>query len=392
VAGLVLVLLSFTGGVWADQNFPDIVPVLPGQSGPGQFDQASVNQAQRLLRTQYYNDKLDSGSLSQGSIRGMVQALGDPYSAYLDPAQYRQQQDSYSGRHAGLIGIYVDYQDGYPVITGLLPASPALKAGLKTGDVILAIDGKPALNLKPEESSALIRGRVGTQVALHLRRGGGELDVTVERQDFQSPSVEAASLPGSVLYLRVYQFGDRTREEFDSQLAAGLPAAHSVVLDLRENGGGLVSAAVAMVSRFVERGEVFEERGRNGSVQRTDVDGNHPAAAVRLFVLVNEDSASASEIVSGSLQAHHRGALVGAKTFGKGSVQVDYRLQNGGDLHLTIARWYLPDGRSIDKSGLQPDVSVALAKKSAMFDVLQLERGHADDAQLNEALQLASSP
>src|SRR5258708_24073266 len=141
---------------------------------------------------------------------------------------------------------------------------------------------------------------------------------------------------------------------------------------------------------FCPRGEGVEQRWRDGGVERTGVDGNHPAAQVPLVVLVNENSASASEIVSGALQARGRAKLVGAKTFGKGSVQVDYRLDNGGDLHLTIAHWFLPNGRTIDKQGLTPDVPVALPDKQSMFDVGQPARGHAADTQLNAALALLS--
>src|SRR5205085_3291876 len=136
-------------------------------------------------------------------------------------------------------------------------------------------------------------------------------------------------LESGVLYLRVYQFGDTTERDFDAQLSAGLSGARGVVLDLRDNGGGFVASATAVISRFVESGEAFEERERDGGVQRTNVDGNHPAASVPLVVLVNSNSASAAEIVAGALQARGRGRLVGAKTFGKGSVQVDYQLADG---------------------------------------------------------------
>ena len=143
-----------------------------------------------------------------------------------------------------------------------------------------------------------------------------------------------------------------------------------------------------MISRLVTSGEAFEQRGRGGRVDRTDVDGNHPAADLPVVVLVNGNSASASEIVAGSLQARARARLVGVKTFGKGSVQIDYQLANGGDLHLTTGHWFLPDGRSIDKRGLTPDVAVPLTQPRDMFDVVQPARGHAADAQLNQAVRL----
>src|SRR5207253_9644732 len=148
------------------------------------------------------------------------------------------------------------------------------------------------------------------------------------------------------------------------------------------------TAAVAMISRFVPSGEVFEERGRNGLKDRTYVDGHHPAANVPLVVLVNGNSASASEIVAGSLQAHGRAKLVGTKTFGKGSVQVDYVLRDGSDLHLTVQHWFLPNHRSINGTGLTPDVPVALSGGGAMFDVVQPSRAYASDTQLNRARQV----
>jgi carboxyl-terminal processing protease len=390
---LLLLALTFTGGVWVDQTFPEQVPVLQLGSGNRQaLDQPAMDEALRVIQAHYYNRKLDYGKLSRGSIRGLVQSLGDPYTEYLDSDQVKSQRDFYAGRHAGMIGIYVNYRDDYPVVSGVLPNSPALKAGLQTDDVILKINGTDARGLKSEQTSALIRGTPGTSVTLHVRRGGQETDATVIRADFQSPSVQSARLEDDILYLRVYDFGDSTEREFDAQLSSGLPGARGVVLDLRDNGGGFVSAATAVISRFVASGEAFEERGRDGGTNRTPVSGNHPAAGVPLVVLVNGNSASASEIVAGSLQAHHRAQLVGTKTFGKGSVQVDYHLSDGGDLHLTVEHWFLPNGRSVDGVGLTPDVPVDLTNKPAMFDVVQPARGHAGDVQLNRGLQLVATP
>jgi len=388
---VVVLLLVFSAGIFVDQTFPEYVPLLRVGAPPqGQVDRATMDQALRVIQAHYYDQKVDYGKLSAGTVKGMVQALNDPYSTYLSPDEYRGQQDQYAGRHAGMIGILVNYMNGYPVVGGVLPNSPALRAGLRTDDVILSVAGKSTQGLTQDQTSALIRGPAGTVVAMHVRNGatGPERDVSIMRENFQSPTVQSLRLDQDILYLRIYQFGDSTQQEFDAQLKAGLPGAKGVVLDLRDNGGGFVSAAAAVISRFVASGEAFEQRGRDGEVDRTTVDGNDPAAQVPLEVLVNENTASASEIVSGSLQAHDRAKLVGAKTFGKGSVQIDYRLDNGGDLHLTVAHWYLPNGRTIDKQGLNPDVAVTLPDKQGMFDVVEPARGHANDTQLNRALQL----
>ena len=394
LGGVLLLLAVFTAGIYVDQGFPEYVPLLRVGAPPqGQVDRATMDQALRVIQAHYYDQQVDYGNLSAGTVKGMVQALGDPYSTYLSPAEYQGQQDQYAGRHAGMIGILVNYVNGYPVIGSVLPNSPALRAGLQTDDVILSVAGKSTQGLTQDQTSALIRGRAGTTVAMRVRNGatGPERDVTVTREDFQSPTVQSLRLEHDILYVRIYQFGDATQQEFDAQLKAGMPGAKGAILDLRDNGGGFVSAAASVISRFEATGEAFEQRGRDGRVDRTTVDGNDPAAQLPLVVLVNQNTASASEIVSGSLQARGRARLVGTKTFGKGSVQIDYRLDNGGDLHLTVAHWYLPNGRTIDKLGLTPDIPVTLSDRQGMFDVVQPDRGHTADAQLNRALELLAA-
>ena len=386
VAALLVALVSFAGGAWVERSFPGVLPLVATRSDGDQFDRAKVQQAAGIIQANYYDAGVGGRLLSQGSVQGMIGSLDDPFSQYLTPEQYRMQLDALAGRHDGVIGVSLTREQGYPVVARVLPNSPAQRAGLQIGDVILRIDGRDAQALTPEQTAGLISGADGSQVRLLVARPTGRLEVTVTRERFQSPTVEAVRLPDGILYLRVYQFGDATAKEFDARLEEGLVGARGGVLDLRGNGGGRVSAAVAMVSRFVASGEVFEERGRDGRSNRIPVDGRHPAAALPLVVLVDQGSASASEIVAGSLQDHGRAKLVGTRTFGKGSVQAIYVLRDGSALNLTIQHWLLPDGRSINGSGLVPDVEVDLVQQTAIFDVLQPARGHAGDTQLNRAL------
>lgn len=386
-AGL-LALVSFAAGAWVERSFPGVLPLVATRSEVDQFDQAKVQQAARIIGANYYDAGVGGRQLSRGSVQGMIGSLDDPFSQYLTAEQYRMQLDALAGRHDGVIGVSVTHEQEYPVVAGVLPNSPALRAGVQTGDVILRIDGRDARGLSADQTSALIRGADGSQVRLLVAREIAQREVTVTRERFQSPTVEAVRLPDDILYARVYQFGDSTEKEFDDRLEAGLPGARGGVLDLRGNGGGRVSAAVAMVSRFMAAGEVIEERGRDGRSDRIPVDGRHPAATLPLVVLVDRGSASASEMVAGSLQAHGRAKLVGTRTFGKGSVQAIYVLRDGSALNLTTRQWLLPDGRSINGSGLAPDVDVDLARQTEMFDVLQPARGHAGDLQLNRALAM----
>lgn len=389
LGAIVVLFAAFIAGIYVDQSFPGYVPVLHLGAPPrAQLDRATTDQALRVIQANYYDPHVNYAKLSSGSVRGIVQALGDPYTQYLSPDEYRAQLDQYAGKHSGMVGIVVNFKDGYPVVSGVLPNSPALNAGLKTDDIIVRINGTDTRNLSQDQTATLIRGPAGTTVTLRVSRSGTQLDIPVTRANFQSPTVQSVRLEDGALYIRIYQFGETTQTEFDDQLRAGLPGAKAVVLDLRDDGGGFVDKARAVISRFVSTGEAFEQRGRDGHVEKTYVDGNHPAGGVPLAVLVNENTASASEIVSGALQARSRAQLVGTKTFGKGSVQVDYQLSDGGDLHLTVAHWFLPNGQSIDKQGLTPNVAVSLPDKQSMFDPVLPARGHAADAQLNRALAL----
>jgi len=369
---------------------------VPGINRAG-VDQATFNQALRIIDAHYdpcKNGALSTTTQTRGSIRGLVESLGDPYTSYQDPKQYKQQQDSFAGLHDGVVGIFLLFPGGDPVISGIVPGGPAQKAGIHPGDAITAIDGHDATGLQSQDTQARIDGAVGTSVTLTVLRDTQTLSFTLQRSRLTSPMVVSQVLENQVLYMRVYQFGSATTEQFDSQLKANLPSAKAVVIDLRDDPGGYIAAATAMISRFVSTGEAYDLRDRAGHVDRQEVQGDHSAANVPLAVLVNGSSASAAEIVAGSLQSRHRAQLVGAKTFGKGSVQLDFPLTDGSDLHLTIQHWFLPNGQSVDKGvGLQPDVPVALARPDQMYDPAVPSAGHAADAQLNRALAvLAQQP
>jgi len=205
------------------------------------------------------------------------------------------------------------------------------------------------------------------------------------------PSVRSTQIADHILYVRIYQFSTTTTTELQAALKAGLEGSKGVVLDLREDPGGFISEADHVISEFVASGETFELRDRNGTVERHTVSGEHLATSVALVALVDANSASAAEIVAGSLQVHNRAKLVGTVTFGKGSVQQDFPLSDGADIHLTVKRWYLPNGQTIDKKGLVPDVAVVLANASDEFNVQDPSQGYAKDTQLNAALSVLAA-
>jgi carboxyl-terminal processing protease len=351
------------------------------------LDRATIDRALRVIQNNYYNPKPKYSDLSHGTVRGLVGGLGDRFSYYLDPSEYQRQLNSYSGQYIG-IGVEVTSSADYPTVDSVFPDSPAAKAGMKSGDVIVKVDGQDVRGQNPDQTSNLIRGQAGTSVTITVSRGGPQLDLKVVREPITIPFVRSAKLEGGVLYIRIYSFGNSTATDFDNALKNGLPSEKAVVLDLRDDGGGFIDAAQNVISQFVASGEAFELRDRAGNVDRRNVSGSPSDPSLPLLVLVNANSASASEIVAGSLAVHKRANLVGAVTFGKGSVQQDFPLPDGSDLHLTIRHWFLPDGSSVEQKGLTPSVTAKLASPDDMFDASKPELGHAKDTQLNQALDL----
>lgn len=381
-----ILVVGFVAGLFVDQAYPEFVPYF-GHRSVGRVDLIEVQEAARLIQADYVDSNIDTAKLSHGSVQGLINALGDPFSAYFDPTQYKRLQQSYNGQYTG-IGIYLSFTTGYPIVTATVPGSPAASAGLKSGDQITKVGDRDLKGITADQATALIQGPEGTSVTLTIMRGTETLTFTIKRASIQVPTVRWTVLDGHVLYVRVYQFGAETSKEFQSALAKGLPNVSGFVLDLRGDPGGFISAADDVISQFVTSGETFETHGRGGIVDRHQVSGQHSAPTVPLVVLVDANSASAAEIVAGSLQVHHRARLIGTTTFGKGSVQQDFQLSDGSDVHLTVQRWYLPNGQTIDHKGLTPDVSVPLSTPADAFDVAQPSNGYAKDSQLNAGLAL----
>jgi carboxyl-terminal processing protease len=384
--GIVLLIVGLVAGVYIDQAFPEYVPYF-GHRSVSSVDLSELQQAIRVVQADYVDGSINTSKLSHGTVQGLIAGLGDPFSSYYDPEQYKRLKQKYEGRYSG-IGIYLTFTKDYPVITGTVAGSPAEKAGLQAGDQITKVGEKDLNGITADQATTLIQGPDGTKVTLEIARAGRTFSVTLTRAEIHVPSVRSAVIANHILYVRIYQFESNTPTEFASALTNGLPGAAGIVLDLREDPGGFISAADEVISQFVSSGETFELRDRSGRVERHEVGKTHAAPSLPLVVLVDGNSASSAEIVAGSLQAHNRAKLVGTKTYGKGSVQRDFELTSGSDIHLTVQRWYLPNGQTIDHKGLQPDVPVTLANSTDAFDVAGQSQDYSKDAQLKAALAL----
>jgi carboxyl-terminal processing protease len=316
-----------------------------------------------IIQDKFYGDIPEDSVPVYGAIRGALSTLQDPYTIFVEPQPRALEKAELEGQFGG-IGAYITRGAAGEVILTPMVDSPAEQAGVREGDVVLRVDGTP---ISPEMTSdqvvLLIRGEVGTQVVLTLQRVGvaDPIVVTVTRKNIQTPSVEWRTLDQdpAIGYIRVRLFTERTGREMERALQdlreAGIT---SLILDLRDNGGGLLDAAVDVSSQFLRDGVVLYEDRRDESEKFYSVKKGGLALDLPLVVLVNGGTASASEIVAGALQDYGRASLIGEKTFGKGSVQLVYDLTDQSSLHVTIARWLTPNRHRIDGEGLKPDVEV----------------------------------
>src|SRR3989344_4935243 len=336
------------------------------------------------LVSQKYVDKkaIDPQKMYYGAIQGMVAALGDPYTVFLPPEQQKSTQEELGGSFEG-VGIQLGFnKDKNMVVQAPLSGTPAEKAGVKAGDIILKIDGKDATNLGLPEAVSKIRGKKGTTVTLQLFREGDSkpLDVSLQRDTIVVKSVEQSTKNTpqgkKISYIKLSRFGERTFEEWSGAVSDTLSQGVSgVVLDVRNNPGGFLDGAVFIGSEFIDKGDIVMSEDAKGNKQHYAVNRQGKLLKLPMVVLTNKGSASASEIVAGAIQDYKRGKLVGEQSFGKGTIQESEELAGNTGIHITTAKWLTPNGRWIHNIGLTPDIPVEATSEAGK------------DPQLDKALE-----
>ena len=316
------------------------------------------------VRADYVEEVTDQ-KLIESAINGMLTSL-DPHSSYLSPKDFQDMQVQTKGEFGGL-GIEVTMEEGLIRVVSPIDDTPAARAGVLPGDIITHLDGEPVLGLTLAEAVDKMRGPANTEIKLTIRRANKEpFDLVVKRDVIRVDSVRSRALE-DVAYVRITSFTEQTdqglKKAFDklkSEMGSGLKG---LVLDLRNNPGGLLDQAISISDAFLDQGEIVSTRGRHSDdVQRTNARPGDIAEGLPMVILINGGSASASEIVAGALQDHRRGILLGTRSFGKGSVQTIIPLPGRGAMRLTTARYYTPSGRSIQAKGIEPDITVEPAR------------------------------
>jgi carboxyl-terminal processing protease len=357
---------------------------IPGVASDAQLEGlppefARVSEVWSLLRREHVTGgQLDADALSAGAVRGMMLSLDDPYASFLDAKEYGVEQQDLRGFFEG-IGAQVAMRNGRVSIIAPLPGGPAERAGIRPGDTILEINGQTTAGLTLLEAVSKIRGPKGTSVGLLVLHQAAEepVPLSVERDVIKLDSVRLKMLPGGVGHLRISEFSETTNdelkaalEEFRRQQGTGL------VLDLRNNPGGLLNSVVDVASQFLDGGLVLYELDAHGQREDWEVRAGGRAKNVPTVVLINQYSASAAEVLSGALMDRQRATVIGATSYGKGSVNTLRRLQDGSGVYFTIAHWYTPNGTLIEGKGITPEV------------VVETPPTGTEDAQLDRALEV----
>jgi carboxyl-terminal processing protease len=376
---LSLVLVAFAGGALT----ADIASAVPERASPyrnlGIFARALAHVEMSWV------EEVDQDALVYGAIRGMVSTL-DPHSSFMTPEEYRILTSDTQGQFGG-IGVEIEVQDGWLTVLSTFESGPAHRAGVVPGDRFLAIEGRDARDMRIMDAVRIMRGEPGTRVRVHIRREGEPraLELLLTREIIQVEAVDTRVLPDRTVYVRIRSFQETTTTELRRALdraqaeTASAGGVRGLLLDLRDNAGGLLDEAVRVSDEFLASGAIVSTRGRGGqllSEARAHRSGTR--ADFPIVILVNGYTASAAEIVAGALRDHDRAVVVGTRTFGKGSVQNIIELPDGGALKLTVARYFTPDGTSIQAHGIEPDMLVE------QLDTSVLEEAAAQRTQLRE--------
>ncbi|MCB6827273.1 S41 family peptidase [Megamonas funiformis] len=330
--------------------------------------------AYRFIETKYVNDT-DDVKLIDGAIDGMVKSLNDPHSNYLSPKMYKTLMEQTEGSFAG-IGVVMGMDNEQKIhIVGIMENSPGQKAGLQEGDEILAVDGVPVTQMAFDEVAAHVRGQAGTDVVLTIMRDNANQDITITRDNIKLKTVGHKMLDNNIGYIQIVSFSEDTANEFNEAYNdlknQGMKA---LVLDLRNNPGGLLTTCVEIAKKLVPKGEIVSIVDKQGN--KETYSSSLEAPEYPLVVLINKNSASASEILSGAIQDTKTGTIIGNTSYGKGSVQTILPMFEDDAVKLTIAKYYTPSGRSIDGTGITPDIEI------------NLDENATSDTQLDKALEV----
>lgn len=352
-----------------------------GNGLPDQLNYASVNEVYDVLR-KGYDGKLDQAKLLDGMKEGMAEATGDPYTEYFTANEYKKFDEQLNG--AGFSGIGAELgldKDRNLIVVSPISGMPAEKAGLRAKDIIAEIDGKTTTGVSIDEAVTKIRGKKGTTVKLRLVRNKAQaIDVEITRDDIKVPSVESRQLDDGTGYMRITTFGDNTgRVAKEQAQELNDKGVKKIVLDLRGNPGGVVDSSIEVASLWLPKGTLVMQEKRDNTIIKTyTANGDNILEGIPTVVLIDEGSASASEIVAGALHDNKAAKLLGLKSYGKGVVQGIEPLDNGAQLKVTVARWYRPNGGNIDKKGIEPDQKVTLSDNDiAAGKDVQLEAAQA---------------
>ena len=357
---VIVAIVSFVAGARSDALFANVASVFGARTSNKTIDLSSVQKTYQELVANY-DGKLDTQKLIYGANRGLVEAAGDPHTAYMDPDETKEFDKSLSGQIGGGIGAEIGLRNNKPTIIKPLENSPAQKAGIKAGEAIVKVNDEASSDWSVEKVVSKIRGEVGTSVKLTLLSGGQTHEVSVVRQNIVSPAVES-EIDGEIGILKVNRFGDDTvslARKYASEFVE--KGVKKVILDLRNNPGGTVGAAQGLLGIWLDNQIAMTERRGSEIVKTLRTTGTPILGNVKTVVLINGNSASASEITAGALREYGKATLVGQKSYGKGSVQIVLGLPGGSQMKVTEARWYTPKGKNIDKTGIEPDVKVDLS-------------------------------
>lgn len=355
-----------------------------GRSGSGQ--DKKLAEITSLIQNNYYQD-VSQEQIEEGVLHGAVLALGDPYSAYMNVEEKQSYNESLEGAYVG-IGVLTTFNsDWQAVIAQVYNNSPAQKAGLQKGDIFVAVDGQKINTTSTkdlQEVTGKIRGEAGTSVEITIERNGQEMSFTVQREEVHITYVTSRMLANNIGYIKIDEFSGSALEEYQQAVAQlQEQGMHAMILDLRDNPGGFVDYAVEIADELLPQATIISVRDKNGNEKQYTSDSK--SMDFPMAVLVNQNSASASEILTVALKENQRAAIIGEKTYGKGIIQSHFNLSWGGYLKLTTASYYSPDGNAIHEVGVMPDIEVSLPEKIQNDPSLLTDE---TDTQLQKAIEV----